>query len=266
MKNVYLDYNIILEIKKNNKFKKDILKYKKYFRFFYSPAHVEEIFKAKKSEYRNEISQLLELLNELTDTWELLPPPGILLGGFTVEREKIGIIEIQEKAEECYKRIREWDTRDVIKDLSKMYLEQRNLSKIEEISNISFEELFENEKVHKQLREFSNKKSVSIDKYKKKYNEIKLDYDILEKVIELFFHFFNEIGYFTNRDKVEALSGIHDNTHCCYATKCDLLITTDNRFSRKCEAIYNFLDVKTKVKHIHYKEIRNISRILEEEK
>ena len=64
MKNVYLDYNIILEIKKNNKFKKDILKYKKYFRFFYSPAHVEEIFKAKKSEYRNEISQLLELLKE----------------------------------------------------------------------------------------------------------------------------------------------------------------------------------------------------------
>lgn len=48
MKKVYLDYNIILEMKKNDKFKRKILKYKKYFRFFYSPAHVEEIFKAKK--------------------------------------------------------------------------------------------------------------------------------------------------------------------------------------------------------------------------
>ena len=266
MKKLYLDYNIILEMKKNEEFKRKILKYKKYFRFFYSPAHVEEIFKAKKTEYKEEIPELLNLLNEMSDTWELLPPPGEWLGGYVTKREKIGIIETQENSEKCYKRIEDWDTRNIIEDLSKTYLNHKDVEKIEEISNFLPERVFKNTEVKQKLKKFSEKEGVSVYKCEKKYDKIKFDYNKLELVIELLFHFLNEIGYSTNRTEIQALSGIHDNTHCCYATKCDLFITTDNRLSKKSKAIYSFLGIKTKVHHIHYKKIDEIFKILDAEK
>lgn len=266
MKKIYLDYNIILKMKKDDEFKKNILKYKKYFKFFYSPAHIEEIFKAKKMEYKNEIPELLELLNELTDACELLPSFGIRIGLYSSIREKKGIIEIEERAEECYKRVKEEDTTKKIEEFSKIYLHHRGIAEIKEISNYLPEKLFKNREVKKKLRKFSKKNNIPIYNYEKKYEKIYLDYNMLELVIELLFHFLNEINYSANRDEIESLSGIYDNTHCCYATRCNLFITTDYRFYRKCKAIYSFLGIKTKIEYITYEEIEKIFKILDNEK
>ena len=129
----------------------------------------------------------------MSDTWELLPPPGEWLGGYVTKREKIGIIETQENLEKCYKRIEDWDTRNIIEDLSKTHLNHKDVEKIEEISNFLPERVFKNTEVKQKLKKFSGKEGVSVYKYEKKYEKIKFDYNKLELVIELLFHFLNEI-------------------------------------------------------------------------
>ena len=79
------------------------------------------------------------------------------------------------------------------------------------------------------------------------YNKLKNKYADLEIIIEILFNILTSCGY--NRDKGirKVTSGIHDVSHAIYGTYCDELITNDQKFYKRCKAVYNYLGIKTKV-------------------
>ena len=85
---------------------------------------------------------------------------------------------------------------------------------------------------------------------------------MLEETIEGLFHFLDAIKYARDKKLNKIISGIHDNTHCCYATKTDIILTADLKMSKKTKAIYTFLGVKTQVIHIPFEKIDEIFKYL----
>ena len=57
----------------------------------------------------------------------------------------------------------------------------------------------------------------------------------------------NFCGYWVEKTDRTAVSSIHDVSHCIYDTFADYIISMDERFSKKCKAIYTYLGVPTKV-------------------
>ena len=57
----------------------------------------------------------------------------------------------------------------------------------------------------------------------------------------------NYCGYIAEKNERAAVSSTHDTTHCTYGTACDGIITMDKRFARKCQAVYYYIGVTTKV-------------------
>lgn len=79
------------------------------------------------------------------------------------------------------------------------------------------------------------------------YPILKESHAQLEFTIEILFRVLNYSGYNSEKKEKTAISGTHDVTHAIYATKSDVLISTDQRFVKKCKAVYAFLGVPTEV-------------------
>ena len=69
----------------------------------------------------------------------------------------------------------------------------------------------------------------------------------LEYCIEILFRILNQNGYNAEKSEKNSASGIHDVSHAIYATKANFLLTEDKRFYKKCQAVYSYLGVPTKV-------------------
>ena len=61
------------------------------------------------------------------------------------------------------------------------------------------------------------------------------------------FRILNQNGYYSEKKVKTSISGTHDVSHAIYATVARWLLTADSRFYKKCEAVYTFLEVPTKV-------------------
>lgn len=292
MKKIYLDYNIILELSKQSNFLKKVLELKKKNKFYYSPAHIEELYRSKNEKYVKERSRILDTIEELTDSNELLPDCQTL--SYINSSEKLeffkkfllcpkksiaytgtnyvfehceGIKETIESPFVCYERVSGKDTREIIENNAKIIMEKReNINRLigikEDLSNILPEELFENSLTKKYLKQWENIYKIKFLNKKLKFNYLKDKYRRLEETIEGLFHFLDAIKYARDKKLNKIISGIHDNTHCCYATKTDMLITTDLKMSKKTKAIYTFLGIKTQVIHIHFEKINEIFKYL----
>ncbi len=54
-------------------------------------------------------------------------------------------------------------------------------------------------------------------------------------------------GYQKDKGANKGVSHTHDVSHGIYGTGADFLVTADIRFSKRCEAVYFYLGVPTKV-------------------
>ncbi len=202
------------------------------------------------------------------------------------------MILLKEDPVSRYNVVCENDTRDVIesnanecniRDKNNFKLMLENDKNCCNISKLGANEIWENEYVKRFLTELINDRKNIVNKNnieiayinisncanagyidenivfeKNKFELLKESHSSLQLTIGMLFVLLSYVGYKTEkRDK--SVSGIHDVSHAIYATECDFLLTMDNKFAKKCEAVYSFLGVKTKVvlckQNVDYKRI-----------
>lgn len=124
------------------------------------------------------------------------------------------------------------DTWDIIQKKYQIDIDKINNQKFE------YKMLFQ----EKSIIEYIRRKKPSL--LNLKYEEIKLQYKLIEYCIQTFFNIVEEIGYQTERVK-KYRSRMHDITHAIYGTKANFFVTRDNKFRNRLKAIYYKLEVPT---------------------
>lgn len=273
MKIYYLDHNIYIyalsdtaiidaiELCKKNKVQ-----------FAYSPAHIEEIYKAlidnNVQPYIQTAQKLLNLISRTTNSLELLP-------------SGTGIVMRREPPSNCFHRVHKFDTTERIASDSKQIFQTDRASyhslqsedkHFRDISNVPPDKIWEHPNFKKTIDEINQampyivqKQNHSFDTFycglqgadKKLPTDLRIEpnsfqvlrasHTQLEFIIEKLFRVLSVHGYNADTSAESAISGIHDITHAIYATETDKFFTTDERFAQRCRAVYFFLGIPTQV-------------------
>jgi predicted nucleic acid-binding protein len=265
MKKIYLDNNIIIDVKnsRDESIKRTVNSLdRNEYQIVYSPAHVEEIAVTTMRDGKSAAmaTDKLAFLAELTTSIELLP---FRLRGLKL-MERDGIFVYKEHPKRCYKRVIEgYDSNAVAEALQKQKLanaeafgESNNVTSME-ANNIDIQKEIDLAKprIHQILINHFN-----VLKADGRFGEYIPDacpscgdlnfqyarnyFPIHEMLMEKIFDFLEIRRYFP--DKLEQfINGLHDATHAIYAAYCDILVTNDRNFRQKTKAAYRWLGVET---------------------
>jgi len=251
MKSIYLDMNVYSEYiykdRSLNAFVSNLISEFKSngLQFLYSPAHIEEVALILGSDKEinkanGYIENILENISKITNNYECLP---------TCKE----IIIKQENPKVCYKRVIDGYLLTSIAEINEKFGVQCKRENVDnmlsnydinrnEIGSIEAGKLFSDKIVSKIYFDFIKIHNLKIEKWQTIQNHHKK----IEQNISVLFDFLEAIGYKSSGSK-EYRSMMHDVTHAIYGTKSDILITNDIRFKLRLEAIYNYLQIPTKV-------------------
>lgn len=268
---IYLDHNVYIKALSNETIKHKILSLKKYeIKFVYSPAHIEEIYTAvtKKSTYIDIANKLIALLSEITDNLGCRPSMDS------------GVVLKNENPKYCYDRVKSYDTTVVVASHAniKYVFDKKNYQNLidtdkhnKNISTLNCKEIWSHPLILQSINYLNDYllhiQSPDFFEYRKEcvlngisenlrnsnyifygcFDLYKNSYFCLEACIEYLFRILNQNGYNAEKSEKTSVSGIHDVSHAIYATKANFLLTEDKRFYKKCQAVYSYLGVPTKV-------------------
>ena len=272
MSYLYLDHNIYIYALQNSSIQEKINMLKGAgIQCVYSPAHIEEIHTAmvgKPGEYTQTATELFLLISNFTDNLECLPSP-------------TKIIVKSESPTECYDRVKQVDTTHRVRKDSevKFGFDHEHYQRMvqsdkhnQSISTLSCEQIW----CHPDIAQIINNFNQNIEHVIRKHNSsmdtllcaamgvdkslpksyrleqggfetLRNSHTELEYTIEVLFRILNQYGYQSEKTLAKTISGTHDTSHAIYATAAKWLLTTDTRFFAKCNAVYSFLKVPTKV-------------------
>lgn len=225
---VYFDFNISDRMEKE--FPKGSFSYNKSkFDVFYSPIHLEEVYRMDDDEFRNE---RIQTIRELTDCHLILNIDS-KLSKFTEEPcysykrvlRNLGISKAVENA-----RTVEIKKRDVLK--------KENITLAKTINNAKdVFDIIPNEEINFSIQNLNTEPEIRNAIYS------------LYRLLDL---------YSYKRDSKERTvrSSIYDIEHLVYATACDYFVTEDKNLRSRAEQIYRKISIKTKV--VNYNELKKI--------
>lgn len=284
---LYLDHNIYIEALENEELYRGLLELRdKGIQCLYSPAHIEEIYKVdadEKSKNRDKMGVLMNLISQITSNNEVFPT-------------EAGLVITNEHPIECYDRVARSDTRTIVKNDSYIRFivdndNYKNLLKADKhnssISNIEPKKIWDNPVVKYYVDCFNKNIDKIIEKNNKSFEvqvlklcgvdkelpatfglkrdnfpELEISHKQLEYTIEILFRILNHSGYYAEKSERTSVSGTHDVSHAIYATKANSFITMDERFSKKCKAVYSFLGIRTDVVYCKQGDILNVINCL----
>lgn len=236
----------------------------------YSPAHIEEIYKtvATNSKYASCKDKMLEIISNVTCDMEALP----------VIDPSMAIVIKKEKPIDCYKRVKGTDTTERVKldSITRFMTDKANYKplmsnkKYTNISNADSKEIWKWPQISDSLNNLNSHINDFILLYNNynimlklcglnrdlpdsfcfapgRYKSLKHCFNELEPTIEILFRILNHWGYNSEKSEDKSISGTHDVTHAIYATVAKFFITTDERFYKKCRAVYDYLGVDTQI-------------------
>lgn len=273
MKTVYLDQNIyihlLMETIDKDKVKDYLITHKA--KYLYSPAHIEEVYLASLgSADEHYAEKMLSVIENISQCKEAKPT---LNGGVQI---------VYERPQVCYQRVEGFDTTQMVEqDSYQKYSEDRaRFAKLvdidkhnQSISNINPSEIWSNDVIQQRIEQLNIDRENIINSFNsrpdvqllsligidKKLPEdfsfepnqfssrLQKSYKELEYTVETLMRVLNNCGYNAEKKEKTIVSSTHDVTHCIYGTVSDLFITMDKRFSLKCEAVYKYIGVRTKV-------------------
>lgn len=244
--NVYLDYNIIVELAKNKPMLEHILAaaHEKNYSFFYSPAHLEELAHADLEKSTLNLEDYFNTISTLTNNNDIRPL--VLNKPIIFDNEKP--IDVYDrvlnrcgglKATKCAE---ENDTCQLARAKEIARVSQDNFSSV--LSSMKTDEVFEYLCRNKFMCDYDG---LVYTDYDDEYNDLKnRPYQELERAIEVLMKTLLHFGY--HSDKLNhARSSTHDISHAHYATKCDMFVSNDKRLRSRVAATYHYLGVPTKV-------------------
>lgn len=270
---VYFDYNIYISLAKGElQLPKD---YSRHARIYVSVAHAEEFFNAKEKnkspENYEQLKKIFSLLTgELNNRGVLNPTSTKIINAdenFSEALQRVCEHDTRQSIEESSTEIHKdqkkffdslsaqghalnnendlseedvWNKAAVLEEISKCpaAVEQRNRELLPTLlKDYTFEEALKIA-LSSQLEPFELKQNFFKGKYPQ-FNKVEFTIGFLQDVL-------NRCGY--NRDKTAKLtnSGAYDTEHAIYATYCKYLVTNDFRLSKRLNAIYYYLGLKTR--------------------
>ena len=258
MKKLYLDHNVLSYLRtrkfsKNLPLEEEVKLIKKNYLVFFSSAHLEDIAasRIRNNTPANLIEEEIDFLTEIAENNSLRPTD-------------LGHVIVYEEAPiESYKRVvdlyfvnsyAERIDKDVLLDAH-----ENPLGDPREMNNISAKEILRNPKFRKAISNILLKEGyLDISEFEESLNwsfdDIKDRFPIFEYYINLSANLLEKLGYY--REKVDKYRArLHDVTHIIYGAYCDVFVSADKKLLKKTQAIYNMLDIPTKV--IEFEEFQN---------
>lgn len=270
---LYLDHNVFIECLTNDTLLQILCTLRnRGIHCVYSPAHIEEIYKevVANPSYVQKKDRLFAIINATTSNTEVLP---------IIDSSKALVIK-HETPQECYNRVSGIDTTQRVESdsLKKFNIDTSNYkplmknAKYTNISNQNANDIWEWKEIKDIILQLNNNIVQIINNYNSSLDVIMLklmgidktipltfkfekgnypnvlckNHTQLEFTIEILFRVLNYFGYWSEKEK-KAVSGTHDVSHAIYGSISKYLITADKRFAKKCEAVYAFLGIGTKV-------------------
>ncbi|NFN17586.1 hypothetical protein FDB52_14505 [Clostridium botulinum] len=241
---VYLDYNVFITCEENFNIREKILA-KNDVQFYYSPAHVEEIFKRKQIENHESI---LNLLGEITNNIGIFFVEGNKLvfqkekPNFSYIRTAICGKELNENVEE-YRLLVDGDKTI----LQPKYKEQKHTS------FINSRDLLLDEEARKMfdfaLRKYGMNMGLS-DFEKLEADEVLTkSYSYLNSCIYSIMNAMMFLSYKADKSEKTVRSGLYDVEHLIYGVKCNTFITNDRKFAKRAKIVYKLLKLNINVVH-----------------
>jgi len=282
MNKVYLDLQVYEYISNNENILKKIEESKSRNLFYYSVAHVEEVYKS----YSGETEEKRGITNKLRNCIINISENGILNPSDSC------IIFKRETFDECYMRTVKYDTLETVKERSeykqdsdKNGYDARNLFEgMTQNSETIYKDVWETKRVKEELKKANenNAKQIqmelafennhllkTLEKHYGKENVLKIKQGLisnaqtklipdtfiilknsfgqLEYVIEQLFFILSKCGFRREKGNKKANSGTYDIEHAIYGTFCDSFITDDSKFADKYKAVCYYLGVPTKI-------------------
>lgn len=239
---VYLDYNIIIACEQDSDIRKKILE-KNEVQFYYSPAHIEEIFKRKKTENHENI---LDLLGEITNN----------IGVFVVEGNRLAFQKENTyfpyiRAKLCGKELNE-----NFEEYRLLINEDKTISQPEykvqkHTSFINSRDLFTDKDARNMfdsaLRKYGM--NMGLDDFEKlDSNEILTQkYTYLNSYIYSIMNAMMFLAYKADNNEKTIRSSLYDVEHLIYGTRCNTFVTNDHRFAERAKIVYKLLKLDINV-------------------
>lgn len=278
---VYLDFQIWDYINKNENVRTFFVE-KQDWTYLISVAHLEELFKARKSEKDDKIGltdKLEKTIREIAEDGIIKPTPQ-------------GVKFISKSFDKTYSDIVSYDTQNVIlersllrRDIDKEAYDPKDLFEgIQHDKNKEYEIVWQTKRVKDELLkrkdnctklifELSNPDNtlrkaltnqygeivakqrlyelIENSKIEIKpcmYSQIRDNYGALEYVIEQLFFILTRCGFKRDGSDKHANSGTYDIQHSISATLCDIFITNDIPFAEKFRAVVFYLGIPLTIK------------------
>lgn len=250
-KKIYLDQNVMSEYLSggNTVLIDTVLKLKNSNQFLYSPAHMEELavpfMKESNKEMKQRVLEEIDCISELTDNNEVFPgttnPMCIKVENPLVCFNRVvdfyplnSILEQQENEQlEQYK-----STDPTGKTAQKMSNQNSSILLQEQHSSAL------NLRFHLDILAGMSAKQVGLRDFK--YPEILKSHATFERCIEITFCYLESIRYRPEAVK-KSRSRMHDVSHAIYGSIADILVTDDDRFSKKLQAVYKYWGIETEI-------------------
>ena len=165
MHKIYFDYNIYMRAIENRKIREYLYNLdRNKIQVFYSPAHMEELFKGSKE--GNELDKVdqkkyMDIIEKITD-------------GNIFRPSDTQVVEIKENPRDVYMRVKDRDTREIVKRDSQEKYEaakgfyhniEMNDKSIVEIKKETDESIWENKYVDKCINQINKNINTLISKY-----------------------------------------------------------------------------------------------------
>lgn len=265
MKTLYLDHNIIIDIK--SKRKPAVAEAienidNKQYQILFGPAHIEEVaaLKMHHGEDEGEIDVLLNLLAQTTNSKAILPYER----DDTTQVKLTGVFISDEHPRITYNRvISGYSKNHIAEDHQKAkiangeYFEKKTGITSRETNSIDIQKELDifKPRLHQIIVDNYNPEfpiySEQLPKKPPACHEINFDhlgkfFHLHEMAVEKIFEFLESRRYFPDKS-TQFLSGLHDTTHAIYAAYCDVFVTNDKKLKNKTAATYKWLGIKTLV-------------------
>jgi hypothetical protein len=267
MKYIYLDNNIVIDLKNNRNqgvidavdgLKKDG------HRIVFSPAHLEEIANTVKHHGQSgeNADEKVLFLKELTKSYCFLPYPR---NGLVLVRNN-GINTYKENPKETYERVFSMHDRNIIAETHQkeklLNGEQVEASgSINKVKANNSDAQVTLEKYRKDLNKIVRSHHVTMKRHPDlgvfvprqritasmlRFAYIRSYFPIFEMVVEKLMEYLESQRYFPDKSE-KFVASLHDTSHAIYAAYADVFVTNDGNFARKVKAVYQWLGVETKV-------------------
>ncbi|EPS0984746.1 hypothetical protein ACVBOS_004295 [Vibrio vulnificus] len=250
-KKIYLDQNVLSEYLagESSELVNAILELKKKNSFLYSPAHMEELavpfMAASNREIKQRVLEEIDSISELTGNREVFPGSDRPMH-ITIEhpslcfKRVIDFYHLNSHLEQQESEQLEWykSTDPTGKTAQKMSNESSSILLQEEHS------LALNGRFHLDFLAAMSARQVGLRDFN--YPEILKSHTAFERCIEITFCYLESIRYRPEAVK-KSRSRMHDVSHAIYGSIADILVTDDDRFSKKVQAVYEYWGIQTEI-------------------